>query len=143
MNPPHADATSKALLEKDAIFFSPHKFAGGPQAVGVLVYKKSLCKRGVSSAPGGGEDGLLVLAPPDFHQPLLSSLNARAPCFRTWSRIRPIPAHLHRHCLLRLRKQAASLLEAGPASLNIPSHTFHVPSNHITHTIHASPHVSG
>ena len=42
------------LLAKDAIFFSPHKFAGGPQAVGVLVYKKRLATRGVSSLPGGG-----------------------------------------------------------------------------------------
>eukprot|EP00966_Prymnesium_polylepis_P168480 3895358-Prymnesium_polylepis.1 len=32
MNPPHEDAEKKALLEKDALFFSPHKFAGGPQA---------------------------------------------------------------------------------------------------------------
>ena len=54
MNPPHADAERAALIAKDALFFSPHKFVGGPQASGVLVYKKALATRGVSSAPGGG-----------------------------------------------------------------------------------------
>eukprot|EP00315_Gephyrocapsa_oceanica_P046214 CAMPEP_0185537682 /NCGR_PEP_ID=MMETSP1366-20130426/110565_1 /TAXON_ID=38817 /ORGANISM="Gephyrocapsa oceanica, Strain RCC1303" /LENGTH=536 /DNA_ID=CAMNT_0028149401 /DNA_START=1 /DNA_END=1608 /DNA_ORIENTATION=- len=54
MNPVHEDAARAALLAKDALFFSPHKFAGGPQASGILVYKKSLARRGVSSAPGGG-----------------------------------------------------------------------------------------
>ena len=54
MNPAHEDAERAALTAKDALFFSPHKFAGGPQAGGVLVYKKALCTRGVSSSPGGG-----------------------------------------------------------------------------------------
>jgi selenocysteine lyase/cysteine desulfurase len=31
MNPPHEDAETRALLAKDAMFFSPHKFAGGKQ----------------------------------------------------------------------------------------------------------------
>jgi selenocysteine lyase/cysteine desulfurase len=35
MNPPAADAARAALLAKDAIFFSPHKLAGGPQTPGV------------------------------------------------------------------------------------------------------------
>ena len=34
MNPPAADAAHAALLAKDAIFFSPHKLAGGPQTPG-------------------------------------------------------------------------------------------------------------
>ena len=54
MNPPHEDAERASLISKDALFFSPHKFAGGPQAAGVLVYKKHLSTRGVSSTPGGG-----------------------------------------------------------------------------------------
>ena len=116
MNPPHEDAAIAALLAKDALFFSPHKFAGGPQAVcfpsshfslppllhtsgrghpyahicfppnslsyhkrrhlapcprldpspgrrastpllaqvGLLIYKKALATRGLSSSPGGG-----------------------------------------------------------------------------------------
>ena len=57
MNPPHEDGERAALIAKDALFFSPHKFVGGPQASGVLVYKKALSKRGVSSAPGGGFPG--------------------------------------------------------------------------------------
>ncbi|KOO20832.1 cysteine desulfurase [Chrysochromulina tobinii] len=54
MNPPHEDAERASLIAKDALFFSPHKFAGGPQAAGVLVYKKALATRGISTCPGGG-----------------------------------------------------------------------------------------
>lgn len=39
---------------QDALFFSPHKLAGGPQTPGVLVFKKRLSRRGVSANPGGG-----------------------------------------------------------------------------------------
>ncbi|MGS2763041.1 aminotransferase class V-fold PLP-dependent enzyme [Sinomicrobium sp. M5D2P9] len=38
----------------DAIFFSPHKFLGGPGACGVLVFNKSLYKNEVPDHPGGG-----------------------------------------------------------------------------------------
>ena len=54
MNPPCADAARAARLAKDAIFFSPHKLAGGPQTPGVLVFKKKLARRGASATPGGG-----------------------------------------------------------------------------------------
>ena len=63
MNPPAAAAAHASLLAKDAVFFSPHKFPGGPQAAGVLVLKSHLaelyCKgtadgRRASVAPGGG-----------------------------------------------------------------------------------------
>lgn len=54
MNPPHEDAERASLIAKDALFFSPHKFAGGPQAAGILVYKKALATRGISTCPGGG-----------------------------------------------------------------------------------------
>ena len=54
MNPPCADAARAALVAKDALFFSPHKLAGGPQTPGVLVFKKSLARRDRSAAPGGG-----------------------------------------------------------------------------------------
>ena len=63
MNPPAAAAAHASLLAKDAVFFSPHKFPGGPQAAGVLVFKSHLaelyCKgtadgRRASVAPGGG-----------------------------------------------------------------------------------------
>ena len=38
----------------DAIFFSPHKFLGGPGACGVLVFNKKLYKNLVPDNPGGG-----------------------------------------------------------------------------------------
>lgn len=38
----------------DAIFFSPHKFLGGPGSSGVLVFNRSLYKRSTPDHPGGG-----------------------------------------------------------------------------------------
>ena len=38
----------------DAIFFSPHKFLGGPGTCGVLVYDKKLHKNTIPDNPGGG-----------------------------------------------------------------------------------------
>lgn len=43
------------MQKLDAIFFSPHKFLGGPGSSGVLVFDSSLYKRDVSpDQPGGG-----------------------------------------------------------------------------------------
>ncbi|RMF09664.1 MAG: aminotransferase class V-fold PLP-dependent enzyme [Alphaproteobacteria bacterium] len=39
---------------KDAVFFSPHKFVGGPGASGVLILKRRLVCRPKPSQPGGG-----------------------------------------------------------------------------------------
>ena len=38
----------------DAIFFSPHKFLGGPGTSGVLIFNKKLYKNVVPDNPGGG-----------------------------------------------------------------------------------------
>ncbi|WP_051207161.1 aminotransferase class V-fold PLP-dependent enzyme [Saccharospirillum impatiens] len=38
----------------DAVFFSPHKFLGGPGASGVLVFNASLYQNRVPEQPGGG-----------------------------------------------------------------------------------------
>lgn len=38
----------------DAIFFSPHKFLGGPGTSGVLVFNKKLYKNMIPDCPGGG-----------------------------------------------------------------------------------------
>lgn len=38
----------------DAIFFSPHKFLGGPGSAGVLIFNKSLYQNRVPDQPGGG-----------------------------------------------------------------------------------------
>ncbi len=38
----------------DAVFFSPHKFLGGPGSAGVLVFNKQLYKNETPDTPGGG-----------------------------------------------------------------------------------------
>ncbi|MDP5228807.1 MAG: aminotransferase class V-fold PLP-dependent enzyme [Cellulophaga sp.] len=38
----------------DAIFFSPHKFLGGPGSCGVLVYNQELHQNSIPDNPGGG-----------------------------------------------------------------------------------------
>ncbi len=38
----------------DAIFFSPHKFLGGPGSAGVLIFNKELYKNSIPDSPGGG-----------------------------------------------------------------------------------------
>lgn len=38
----------------DAIFFSPHKFLGGPGSSGVLVFNKKLYRNMIPDCPGGG-----------------------------------------------------------------------------------------
>ncbi len=38
----------------DAIFFSPHKFLGGPGSAGVLIFNRALYKKNVPDNPGGG-----------------------------------------------------------------------------------------
>ncbi len=38
----------------DAIFFSPHKFLGGPGSSGVLIFSKQLYKNEIPDTPGGG-----------------------------------------------------------------------------------------
>lgn len=47
----HPSATNEHL---DAIFFSPHKFLGGPGSSGVLIFNKKLYNRAVPDHPGGG-----------------------------------------------------------------------------------------
>ncbi len=38
----------------DAIYFSPHKFLGGPGSTGILVFNKNLYKNKIPDSPGGG-----------------------------------------------------------------------------------------
>ena len=38
----------------DGIFFSPHKFLGGPGSAGVLIFNKDLYKNRIPDKPGGG-----------------------------------------------------------------------------------------
>ena len=48
MNPPDP------MKKLDAIFFSPHKFLGGPGSSGVLIFDSKLYKNRVPDDPGGG-----------------------------------------------------------------------------------------
>ncbi len=48
----HPEHDPEAYL--DAVFFSPHKFLGGPGTAGVLVFNKKLYKNMVPDHPGGG-----------------------------------------------------------------------------------------
>lgn len=48
----HPEEDKDAYL--DAIFFSPHKFLGGPGSSGVLIFNKKLYKNLVPDNPGGG-----------------------------------------------------------------------------------------
>jgi selenocysteine lyase/cysteine desulfurase len=47
----HPENEDEAL---DAIFFSPHKFLGGPGSSGVLIFNNKLYKNMVPDCPGGG-----------------------------------------------------------------------------------------
>ena len=38
----------------DAIFFSPHKFLGGPGSTGILIFNKNLYSCKIPDHPGGG-----------------------------------------------------------------------------------------
>lgn len=54
---PYVDINMHPEIEEeylDAIFFSPHKFLGGPGSAGVLVFNKKLYKNTVPDNPGGG-----------------------------------------------------------------------------------------
>lgn len=48
------DMDRPALLETDAVVFSPHKFVGGPGSPGVLVIKRFLLRNQTPPTPGGG-----------------------------------------------------------------------------------------
>jgi len=47
----HPEDESEKL---DAIYFSPHKFLGGPSSSGILIFSKSLYKNTIPDNPGGG-----------------------------------------------------------------------------------------
>nr|CCA19626.1 cysteine desulfurase putative [Albugo laibachii Nc14]CCA22876.1 cysteine desulfurase putative [Albugo laibachii Nc14] len=53
MNPP-GQGEYEGKVYKDAIYFSGHKFIGGPGSPGILVVKKNLVRNQIPSAPGGG-----------------------------------------------------------------------------------------
>ncbi len=48
----HPEDRPEAYL--DAIYFSPHKFLGGPGGTGILIFKKELYNNKIPDNPGGG-----------------------------------------------------------------------------------------
>lgn len=46
--------TGDSKRDLDAIYFSPHKFLGGPSSSGILIFDSSLYKNTVPDNPGGG-----------------------------------------------------------------------------------------
>ena len=48
----HVDDSKGRFL--DAIYFSPHKFLGGPGTTGILIFNKKLYRNSVPDHPGGG-----------------------------------------------------------------------------------------
>ena len=51
---PGPDGGPDPTTAKDAVFFSPHKFIGGPGTPGVLLVRRSLARNRVPVVPGGG-----------------------------------------------------------------------------------------
>lgn len=51
---PNVDGDENGLCAKDAIYFSMHKFVGGPQTPGVLIAKKEMFRNPVPHSGGGG-----------------------------------------------------------------------------------------
>jgi selenocysteine lyase/cysteine desulfurase len=45
---------SDKMEQLDAVFFSPHKFLGGPGSAGVLIFNRQLYKNETPDTPGGG-----------------------------------------------------------------------------------------
>ncbi len=54
MHPTHDDGTPDDEARLDAVYFSPHKFLGGPGTPGILVFDKHLYSNRVPDHPGGG-----------------------------------------------------------------------------------------
>ena len=54
MNPSLPNDPDSRLFYKDAIYFSMHKFLGGPQTPGILIAKKYLFQNSVPDRVGGG-----------------------------------------------------------------------------------------
>ena len=51
---PNVEGDETGLCAKDAVYFSMHKFVGGPQTPGILIAKKELFKSPVPHMGGGG-----------------------------------------------------------------------------------------
>ncbi|WP_417887946.1 aminotransferase class V-fold PLP-dependent enzyme [Zunongwangia sp.] len=97
----------------DAIFFSPHKFLGGPGTCGILVFNKNLYKAVKPDNPGGGNvkwtnpwgeygynDDIEVRE--DGGTPGILQVMRTALCLRLKDQMNPRKMHLREEELLRL-----------------------------------------
>jgi selenocysteine lyase/cysteine desulfurase len=66
---PSSESGAGALVAKDAVFLSPHKFVGGPGTPGVLVAKRTLFRNRVPTVPGGGTILFVSPARPTTYHP--------------------------------------------------------------------------
>ncbi|CAG7825541.1 unnamed protein product [Allacma fusca] len=66
MNSVVASTDAEGLGKKDALYFSGHKFVGGPQTPGVLVAKKSIFEN--TSTPHGAGGGSVFFVTSDSHR---------------------------------------------------------------------------
>lgn len=58
----------------DAVFFSPHKFLGGPGTSGVMVFNQSIYKKQIPDQPGGGT---VTYTDPWGHHSYLNDIESR------------------------------------------------------------------
>lgn len=64
---------------KQALFFSPHKFPGGPGASGVLVVRNAICQRDRPTQPGGGTVDYVNATDQDYSASLIAREEAGTP----------------------------------------------------------------
>ena len=62
------DMNRSVTAYKDAVFISPHKFVGGPEATGILIAKKKLFTNKVPSRCGGGSVVSVTRTNVEYHK---------------------------------------------------------------------------
>ena len=130
----------------DAIFFSPHKFLGGPGSAGVLVFNKSLYKNRIPDHPGGGtvtwtnpwgghsyfdnievrEDG----GTPGFLQAIKASLAIKLKEKMTVEKIRIRENELVKECFEKLSNMSGLHLLANDVRYRLGAFSFYIENVH-------------
>lgn len=130
----------------DAIFFSPHKFLGGPGACGILVFDERLYSARVPDQPGGGtvswtnpwhghryfedievrEDG----GTPGFLQLIRAALAVQAKEAMGVERIAEREHEIVRQVFERLDRVPRVVVLAGRSRRRLPVISFHLPGLH-------------
>ena len=130
----------------DAIFFSPHKFLGGPGSAGVLIFNKSLYKNRIPDHPGGGtvtwtnpwgehhyfdnievrEDG----GTPGFLQAIKASLAIKLKEKMTVEKIRIRENELVKECFEKLSNMSGLHLLAKDVRYRLGAFSFYIDNLH-------------